>query len=387
MRVLLLVPLAVTFASAIRTHAQATPSAVRVASSGTHTLVVSPDGTVLCQGRNQYNVCAANAPEHVEKLSPVPGAPKARDVAVADPWTSMVLGEDGIVYVWGKNDSGLFGGTDRGPTFVRTVPTPIRGLGRVIGIAATVYSGAALRDDGTVWMWGEDKEGLMGTGTLTKSWDGGRPQYTPARVAGLDGVVQIVSGSNYMLALTADGSVWAWGANKWGQLGLGDRQARARPTRIPSLSGVSRIHAQNSMSAARMADGAWMVWGSAPSTMPVTDDGPPVVTPSALPGVLRDAIDLSNGASSFRNGTVRTWGGNSFGSLGTGAGVDADVAAPRAVLVRSLSGVVQVWSGGNRCLALKSDGTLLLWGPSGSEAAGVYRVPTVIATFTLGAPR
>ena len=84
---------------------------------------------------------------------------------------------------------------------------------------------------------------------------------------------------------------------------------------------------------------------------------------------------------------MRTWGGNSFGTLGTGGSVDAAATAPRAVLVRSLSGIVQVWNGNNRSLALKSDGTLLLWGPSGSEEAGVFRVPTVIATFKLEAAR
>ena len=66
----------------------------------------------------------------------------------------------------------------------------------------------------------------------------------------------------------------------------------------------------------------------------------------------------------FRDGSVRTWGTNSFGTLGTGGSVDA--VARRGVLVRSLSGIVRVWAGGNRVLALKSDGTLYLWGPAGT---------------------
>ena len=94
---------------------------------------------------------------------------------VPDIWTSMVLGEDGRVYVWGQNNFGLFGGTDRGPTYVRPQPTAVAGLERVIGIAAFEHGGAALRDDGTVWMWGEDREGLLATGALTKSWQSGKP--------------------------------------------------------------------------------------------------------------------------------------------------------------------------------------------------------------------
>ena len=131
-------------------------------------------------------------------------------------------------------------------------------------------------------MWGEDREGLLATGTLTRSGESGKPQFTPRRVFG-----------------------------------------------------------------------------------GVLNDMPPVLTPSPLPGLLRDASDVAVGAVVFRDGTVRTWGGNSFGSLGTGGSVDAN--APRGVLVRSLAGILRVWAGGNRVLALKSDGTLCLWGVGGPK--------------------
>ena len=379
----MLMRFAVALLSAVA--AQAPPPAVsgevQVATSGLHTLVIAPDGRVLCQGRNQHGVCGVDqATAFVDTLSPVPGIPKGRAVAVADIWTSMVLGEDGRVYVWGQNNFGLFGGTDRGPTYVRPQPTAVTGLAGVIGIAAFVHGGAALRDDGTVWMWGEDREGLLATGALTKSWESGKHVFTPQRVPGLDGVTQIAGGSKHMLALKADGTVWVWGANKYAQLGLGDTDARVVPTRIPSLAGVTRIHASTEMSAARQADGSWVVWGLAPSAQPPTDDGPPVRTPSPLPGLLRNASDVAESAVAFRDGTVRTWGGNSFGSLGTGGSVDATSA--RGVLVRSLSGIVRVWSGGARVLALKSDGTLYLWGPAGSADDRVLRVPTVMTTFS-----
>lgn len=359
---------------------------VRVASSSTHTLVIAPDGTVLCQGWNQFRVCGLDLEtKYVAKLSPVPGVPKGRAVAVADTWTSMVLGEDGRVYAWGQNNFGLFGGSDRGPTFVRSEPTPIAGLDRVIDIAAFVDGGGALRDGGTVWMWGEDKEGLLATGKLTKSWESGKQQFTPARVAGLDAVTQIAGGRRHMLALKSDGTVWVWGANKYGALGLGDTEPRATPTRIPSLTGVTRVHADGDLSAARQADGSWLVWGEAPSAKPPTDDGPPVLTPSPLPALLRDATDVATGIAAFRDGTVRTWGNNSFGTLGTGGSVDAT--SRGGVLVRSLSGIVRVWNGGSRNLALKSDGTLYTWGPSGSNEVGNFRVPMVMGTFKADPPR
>ena len=85
--------LTVTIASALawQLAGPALSDEVRVASSGTHTLVIAPDGTVLCQGRNQYSVCGTDlSTKFVEKLDPVLGVPKGRAVAVADAWTSMV---------------------------------------------------------------------------------------------------------------------------------------------------------------------------------------------------------------------------------------------------------------------------------------------------------
>lgn len=380
----------VTLASALAAQVPATIAfdEVRVATSALHTLVIATDGSVLCQGRNQHGVCGVDpTTKFVETLSPVPGIPKGRAVAVADLWTSMVLGVDGKVYVWGQNNFGLLGGTDRGPTFVRLQPTVVAGIERVLGIAAFLHGGAALRDDGTVWMWGEDREGLLATGALTGSGQSGKQQFSPRRVAGLEGVMQIAGGSRHMLALKSDGTVWVWGANRSAQLGLGDTAARATPARIASLTGVTRIHAHAEMSAARQADGSWVAWGAVPSLQPPTrdvfggvlNDMPPVLNPGPLPGALRDATDIAFGAVAFRDGTVRTWGSNSFGTLGTGGSVDA--VAPRGVLVKSLSGIVRVWAGGNRVLALKADGTLYLWGPAGLPGDRIYRVPTVITTF------
>ncbi len=71
------------------------------------------------------------------------------------------------------------------------------------------------------------------------------------------------------------------------------------PTTIPSLTGVTRIYAHADMSAARLADGSWLVWGDTPSAQPPTDDGPPVRTPSPLPGLLRAASDVAFGVVGF----------------------------------------------------------------------------------------
>jgi alpha-tubulin suppressor-like RCC1 family protein len=256
----------------------------------------------------------------------------------------------------------------------------------VAAIAACRNAGAALRSDGTVWMWGADEEGVMATGTITLSGQIGKEYYVPRRVPGLQDVTAIACGSTHMLALRKDGTVWAWGKNRYGQLGLGDTERRGAPVQVTALSGVTGIYAGEDMSAAKVADGSWVVWGDAPSMKATRDEQPPVLTPSPLPGTLRDAVEIADGIALFKDGSVRTWGSNSFGGLGTGGSVDQDVISTRAVLVRSIAGMVHVWKGGNRGLALKSDGTLYLWGPSKPPDGGNQRVPAVLTRFTLDAP-
>jgi hypothetical protein len=361
---------------------------VRLATSGTHTLVIAPDGTVLCQGRNHLKQCAvAGGGTYVETLTPVAGVPKGLAVATGDADHSMVLGVDGKVYMWGQNPYGLLGGSERGAKTVRDTPTLVPELRDVTAIAACRNAGAALRADGTVWMWGADEEGVLATGTITMSGQIAKEYYVPRRVPGIQDIAAIACGMKHMLALRKDGTVWTWGRNREGQLGLGDTERRGAPTQVSALAGVTRLFAGETMSAAQVTDGSWMVWGDAPSVKATREAQPPVLTPSPLPGVLRDAIEIGDGIALFKDGTVRTWGSNSFGGLGTGGSVDQDVPSTRSVLVRSLSGIVHVWKGVHRGLALKSDGTLYVWGPSGPPDGDTQRVPAVLTRFTLDAAR
>lgn len=360
---------------------------VKVATSGSHTLVIAPDGTVLCQGRNDSKQCGVRGDASaawVERLTPVDGAPKGMAVATGDSDHSVLLGVDGRVYTWGKNPYGLLGGTERGATTVRAEPTPVPGLADVIAIAACRNAAAALRSDGTVWMWGSDQEGLLATGTIFRSGENAKEYYIPRSIPGVSDVKAIACGTTHMVALGSDGTVWTWGANKYGQLGLGDTERRAAPTQVTSLSGITDIFAVETMSAARRGDGSWVTWGNGPSTLSLATDTPAqVLTPMPLPGALRDAVAIGSSIALMRDATVRTWGSNMFGALGTGGGVDQDAPPARSLPVRSLSGVVRVWSGGHRALALKGDGTLYQWGPTMGPDSKVQRLPAAIGTFPL----
>jgi alpha-tubulin suppressor-like RCC1 family protein len=71
-----------------------------------------------------------------------------------------------------------------------------------------------LKNDGTVWGWGDNRQGELGDGTATN-------RFLPAQAQGLSGVAAIAIGLYHTLALKSDGTVWTWGNNYWGQLAAG----------------------------------------------------------------------------------------------------------------------------------------------------------------------
>src|SRR5688500_2236932 len=81
-------------------------------------------------------------------------------------------------------------------------------------IAAGVWHSLALTEDGTVWAWGTNSLGELGDGTTTD-------RSSPVQVLNLTNVVAIAAGTFHNLALSEDGTVWAWGRNEFGELGDG----------------------------------------------------------------------------------------------------------------------------------------------------------------------
>lgn len=174
-----------------------------------HVLVVSPDGVLYGVGRNEYGQSAGDiARKVVARFTPVAGVPPLTDVVIPSSFSSMALGADGKVYVWGWHDFGLLGGDGHNTNDKSRTPIALPGFDRVRGIAGGRYAGAALREDGSVWMWGTDKNGVMGTGTVTGPYESGITYHQPRQVDGLTDVTQIVSGEAHLLALKKESGDW-----------------------------------------------------------------------------------------------------------------------------------------------------------------------------------
>jgi alpha-tubulin suppressor-like RCC1 family protein len=137
--------------------------------------------------------------------------------------------------------------------------TPVPVMTGAVAIAAGGSHSLAIKADGTLWAWGWNAYGQLGDGSTVQ-------RSTPVRVTSLTDVVAVAAGHEHSLALTGDGRVWAWGRNASGQLGDGTTTNRTLPVAIAGLAGTTALSAGNDFSLALVTDGSaegsvWS-WGS-----------------------------------------------------------------------------------------------------------------------------
>jgi alpha-tubulin suppressor-like RCC1 family protein len=143
------------------------------------------------------------------------------------------------VYSWGSDESGQLGysvpGTQPGS---QPVPQVVPGLPQVTGIATGVGDALAIGADGSVWGWGRDQYGQLGNSPRTASELSPVETFAPG-----SGITQISTTNDFTLALRSDGTVLAFGANEKGQAGTGTTSPTSTPVQVSGLTGVSQISA------------------------------------------------------------------------------------------------------------------------------------------------
>jgi alpha-tubulin suppressor-like RCC1 family protein len=150
----------------------------------------------------------------------VPGL--ANVVALAASYEDTVaLRGDGTIWAWGHIAGDFYGQA--------TAPRLLPRLRGVLAVAAGEGHSLALTRDGLVWAWGNNFYGQMGNGS-----DVGGPFVVAQQVPHLSEVIALAAGYPYNLVVRRDGTVWAWGINGRGELGTGDTRTVAGPVAVRS---------------------------------------------------------------------------------------------------------------------------------------------------------
>ena len=324
-----------------------------VALGGRHALAMSNSGRMFAVGDG--SLLGLLEPEKfsdVGRVNPVPianGITGAVMVASGGV-VSYVLLSDGSVMSWGNNGHGELGAASQSEFVTR--PTAVTGLPAVQAISAGSNHALALTRQGSIFAWGSNSSGQLGSGD---NFD----KNAPALVAGLNNVIAVAARQNHSFALKADGSVWAWGDNSGFSLGDGTQISRNRPIQIPRLVAIGRIFASNNNLFAQAVDGPVWVTGWRPMTIagdPGVGAGPRNLS------VFDGAVQIAGGGQHIillkADGTV--WTGGQQQSLALGFQASGNIDGLRQL--PGITDAIGVAAADFHSVALRRDGTVLTWG-------------------------
>ena len=194
------------------------------AAGGDFSLAVKEDGSLWATGINMYGNLGLGDTADRHQLTQV-GSTRDWAAVSAGLGYALALRKDGSLWAWGGNNFGQLGVGDTTP---RRSPTQVGSETDWAAASCLGHHSLALKRDGTLWAWGENGFGQLGVGD---SDDRDRP----TQVGTSRDWVAIAPGgaaSYHSLALKRDGTLWAWGLNKFGQLGLGDTTDRYAPAQV-----------------------------------------------------------------------------------------------------------------------------------------------------------
>jgi alpha-tubulin suppressor-like RCC1 family protein len=205
-----------------------------ISASFAYSLALKGNGTVWAWGHNQYGQLGDGT--KIDRTTPVQVSELTGVTAISTCiHHSLALKEDGTVWAWGHNESGQLGDSTK---IDRTTPVQVSGLTGVTAISAGAAHSIALKGDGSVWAWGENSYAQLGTGYAM------RGHTTPVQIPGLTNITAISAGLFHSLALKEDRTVWSWGQNWKGQGGDGAASTNiCTPVKVLGLSSVTAISA------------------------------------------------------------------------------------------------------------------------------------------------
>lgn len=356
------------------------------AAGGQHAIAQKADGSLVAWGLNLSGQLGDGTGQN--SLASVP----VFQTTTGSTWLAFAAGDlfslgitsKGAMWGWGYNRNGQLG--DGGSTAQKS-PVPVGTATNWVTVAAGKAHAVALQKDNTLWTWGRNVDGQLGDGTLidksapVKIVD---PVVTPApaTVVAIKWV-EVAAGEAHTMARQSDGTVWTWGGNTKSQLG-NSSTTPSKPTAVTLPTPDEKaffvaIAAGGQHSLAIRSDGTMWAWGAndfgqvgsgsnfdsiATPVRLIFDIDPKSTANNSLDKVAAGGFHT---LAIMTDGTLWAWGLNADGQLGNDSTDDARV-PQRVGLDKDW---VAVAAGQYFSFALKSDGTLWAWGRNTSGELGI----------------
>ena len=263
---------------------------------------------------------------------------------------------DGTLWMWGDATYGQLGDNTR-TNKSSPVQTVAAGTNwQQVSIGQYFHTGA-IKTDGTLWMWGLNQNGSVGDGTTNQ-------RSSPVQTSsGGNNWKQVSPGTAATAAIKTDGTLWTWGNNGEGNLGDGTITNRLNPGQVGSNTNWKQVSNNYYMTAAIKTDGTLWTWGfglyGQLGDNTITSKSSPVQTISGGTNWTQVSVGKGFACAIKTDGTLWVWGLNSSNQLGD------TTSTSRSSPVQTISGGTnwkQVSAGLGMCSAIKTDGTLWSWG-------------------------
>ena len=294
---------------------------------------------------------------------------------------------DGTLWTWGYAQTGKLGNATASNTIVSTPVTTFAGGTNWKQINASESGCVAIKTDGTLWTWGQSYAGRLGNNNTTT----GIISTPITTFAGGTNWRQVSSGGYHVAAIKTDGTLWIWGQGSAGK--LGNAQVANILTPVTTFAGGNnwkQVSAGNGHTVAIKTDGTLWTWGQGSNG--ALGNGTTIFTTSTpvttfAGGTNWKQVDGGlDGTSAIKtDGTLWTWGSGTDGQLGNAQTTNSSTP------VTTFAGGTnwkQVSRGRQHTTAIKTDGTLWTWGLGSFGRLGngltTGRTSTPVTTFAGG---
>jgi alpha-tubulin suppressor-like RCC1 family protein len=283
------------------------------------------------------------------------------------------------LWAWGQNNSGQLG---NGTITNTSSPVTVAGGGINWKQVAGRHSHAvAIKTDGTLWTWGYNSVGQLGDNTTTNRSSPG------TTVVGGTNWKQVSASYVFTAAVKTDGTLWTWGYNAKGQLGDGTTTSRTSPvTTAGGGTNWKQVSCGDYHVAAVKTDGTLWAWGNGYSNYGQLGDGTttsrtsPVTTAGGGTNWKQVSCGYNHTAAIKTDGTLWVWGRNDYGQLGNST--ITNTSSPITPISGEATNWKQVSCGYRFTLAIKTDGTLWAWGKNNVGQLGNSTITNTSSPIT-----
>jgi len=290
-----------------------------------HMTAVKADGTLWGWGRNQYGQLGQN--NTADYSSPIQIPATTWSTSFAGYRNSYALKTDGTLWVWGDAGNGRLGLNQPESSDVSS-PTQIPGTTWTTAFDTDQNRVLVTKTDGTLWTWGSNNDGKLGQNDQTQR---SSPTQIPGTTWGT--TMGKVSCSNHgAFAIKTDGTLWVWGDTAVGALGLntaGNNAKRSSPIQVPGTT-WKEVSSIGYGAAAIKTDGTLWTWGSNNSGELGVNDTTQRSSPIQVPGTTWDRVESTydGHVATKTDGTLWGWGSNEIGALGINVAHDSHRSSP-----------------------------------------------------------